>query len=320
MTAQARIYTWGVRGAEWAHSGHVQVRFDDRFELSGTRSTAVTAPPWSDEDRASDALGLTAGQPINWSSLLDPSGQAAVLVGQRGGGRADLFAAAAGEPLVTWRDADGGPLPVPSSVVRVGPTWFFLQSAMAQSTWATTVYRVDGGVVRRLARLPRVPVPAGEFAPKLMRRARSKGVGVLVQGAPGFDQVIRDWYVLPIDPDTGELDEPVRLYGSDLEGRVPELCADERDGWIVNTELSLAPAVRVATPTPATLSGIELRLRLDPGSVCVDRMAARAEGLVSPSTSATAPHRTTPPAEMGDLPLAATDSTSGRRWLLRCGI
>jgi hypothetical protein len=321
MISQARIYTWGVRGAEWLHSGHVQVRFDDRFELAGTRSTAVTAPPWSDEDRASDALGLTAGQPINWTSLLDPSGQAAVVVGQRGGGRADLFAAASGEPLVTWRDAEGGPLPVPSSVVRVGETWFFLQSAMAQNTWATTVYRVDGGVVRRLARLPRIPVPAGEFAPKLMRRARSKGVGLLVQGAPGFDQVIRDWYVLAIDPETGELDEPVRLYGSDLEGRVPALCPDDRDGWMVNTELSLAPAVRVMTPALATLSAIELRLRLDPGSVCVDRLAARAEGLVAPSTAVQpSPHHATTGSDMGDLPLAATDSTSGRRWLLRCGI
>jgi hypothetical protein len=332
MTAQARIYTWGVRGAEWAHSGHVQVRFDDRFDISGTRSTAVTAPPWADEDRASDALGLTAGQPVNWTSLLDPSGEAAVLVGQRGGGRADLIAAAAGEPLSFWRDVDNGPLPVPTSVVRAGATWFFLQSAMAQNTWATTVYRVEGGVVRRLARLPRIPVPAGEFAPKLMRRARSKGLGLLVQGAPGFDQVIRDWYVLPLDPDTGELDEPVRLYGSDLEGRIPETCSDERDGWMVNTELSLAPAVRVV-PTPVNVSSIELRLRLDPGSVCVEAIAARSEGLVASSNSTTsgpkaAPSNTTAggakaaPSNTitGDVPLAATDTTSGRRWLLRCGL
>ena len=192
IVMQARVYTWGPRGAEWLHSGYVQARFDDRFEFLGIRTTAATAPPWADEDRASDALGLTTGQPVNWSALLDPSGRAAVLVAQRGGGRADLYAAAAGEPLVLWRDVDNGALPAPNSVVRIGSTWFFLHSLWTSNAWSTTVYRVDGGVARRLARLPRVPVPPAEFVPKLMRRAQSKGLGILVQGAPGFDQVIRD--------------------------------------------------------------------------------------------------------------------------------
>jgi len=330
MTMQARIYTWGPRGAEWVHSGHVQARFDDRFELLGIRSTAVTAPPWSDEDRASDALGLTSGQPVNWTALLEPSGGAAVLVGQRGAGRADLYAAASGEPLVFWRDAEGGSLPVPTSVVRIGSTWFFLHSLWTQNAWATNVYRVDGGVVRRLARLPRIPVPAGEFAPKLMRRTQSKGLGILVLGAPGFDQTIRDWYVLPIDADTGDLDEPARLFGSDLEGQILERCPEERDGWAVNTELSLSPAARITSPASASLSAIELRLRLDPGKVCVDAMAARAEGLGALPSAGGEPDRplTRPSAgspigahhasEPRDIPLAATDPASGRRWLLAC--
>jgi len=309
------------------------VRFDDRFELHGIRSTAVAPPPWADEDRASDALGLTAGQPVNWSSLLDPTGQAAVLVGQRGAGRADLYAAAAGEPLVVWRDAEGGPLPSPTSVVRIGPTWFFLHSLQTQNSWSTTVYRVDAGVVRRLVRLPRIPVPNGEFVPRLMRRAETKGLGILLLGAPGFEQVIRDWYVLPIDPDTGEVDEPVRLYGSDLEGRIPDACPPERDGWMINTELSYAPAVRVVMPSPGpdrapgpspTLSAIELRLRLDPGTVCVEAMASRVDGLIAlagtkagtaPSSAARAA-----PSSFSALPLAATDVSSGRRWLLKCGL
>jgi hypothetical protein len=309
------VYTWGPRGAELLHSGFVQARFDDRFEVLGVRTTAATAPPWADEDRASDALGLTTGQPVNWSALLDPSGRAAVLVAQRGAGRADLYAAAAGEPLLLWRDADNGPLPVPNSVVRIGTTWFFLHSLWTSNAWATTVYRVDGGVARRLARFPRVPVPQAEFAPKLMRRAQSKGLGILVQGAPGFDQVIRDWYVLPIDPETGDLDEPVRLYGSDLEGHVPERCSDERDGWMVNTELTpYPPTARVISPAAPTLSSIELRLRLDPGTVCVDAIAARTEAL--PSASGSAPSRAA--SDGADIPMAATEASSGRKWLLRC--
>ena len=185
---------------------------------------------------------------------------------------------------------------------------------MTPTTWSATVYRADGGVVRRLARLPRIAVPAGEFAPKLMRRAESQGLGLLVQGAPGFEQIIRDWYVLPLDPETGELDEPIRLFGSDLEGVVPSRCSPDRDGWIVNTELSLAPAVQVLTPAQATLSAIEMRLRIESGSVCVDAMAAKADGLVAPSTHAPLAD----PAAF-DLPLAATDTSSGRRWALQCG-
>ncbi len=319
MTMQARIYAWGARGAEWSLKGHVQARFDDRFERAGIRTTATSPSPWSGEERAGDALGLTAGQSVNWTALLDGSGQAALIVGQRGASKADLFAATQGQPLVLLRDADHAVLPVPNSVVRIGSTWFFLVSTMTPTSWGATIYRADGGVVRRLARLPRIPVPAGEFAPKLMRRSQSQGLGILVQGAPGFDQVIRDWYVLPLDPDTGELDEPVRLFGSDLEGEIPQRCAPDRDGWVVNTDLSLAPAVQIVSPAQANVSAIELRLRLDPGSVCVEAMAARTEAAVFAQSGA--PARMPPAADgsLPDLPLAATDSSSGRRMLLKCG-
>jgi hypothetical protein len=313
---QARVYTWGPRGVRWMRSARVQARFDDRFELYGTRSTALTGAFWPDEERAADALGLVPAHTVNWAALLDPSGQAAILFAQQGAGRADLYGAAQGEALVPWRSADGAPLPVPASFVRLGPTWFFLASTMASSAWAIYVYRVDGGVVRRLARLPRVAAPAGEFAPKLMRRAGADGVGILVQGAPGFDQTIRDWYVLPLDPSTGDVDEPVRLVGSDLEGQVPPPCPADLDAWMVNTDLALSPAVQIVGPPLASLSTIELRLGLGPGSVCIDAMAARAEGLLSPSTT------TSPagfPTAALPLTMAATDGSSGRRWLLRCG-
>jgi hypothetical protein len=319
LTMQARIYAWGARGAEWSLKGHLLARFDDRFERWGTRSTIAAPSPWSGEERAGDALGLTAGQSVNWTALLDGSGQAALLVGQRSASKADLYAAAVGQPLVLLRDPDHGPLPLPNSVVRMGSTWFFLVSTMTPTTWAATLYRADGGVVRRLARLPRIAVPAGEFAPKLMRRSQSQGLGILVQGAPGFDQVIRDWYVLPLDPETGEMDEPIRLFGSDLEGAIPERCAPDRDGWVVNTDLSLAPAIQVVAPGQPNVSAIELRLRLDPGIVCIDAMAARVEGLTFAHSGASARSTAPPEGPLPNLPLAATDPSSGRRMLLRCG-
>src|SRR5260221_9381054 len=232
-TSQARIYVWGTKGADWFRNGHVMVRFDDRFDLAGTRTTAITPALWSDEEKAADALGLSTGQPpMSWSALLDVSGQAAVIVGQRVG-RIDLYGAAQGEPVVAWKDAAGGPLavPLPGSVVRIEGTWFFLGSPPGPASNTTTIYRVDGGVVRRLARLPRVQ---GEPSPpRLTRRVRGRGLGLLIRGVPGFDQGMRDWYVLTVNEETGELDEPVRLYGSDLEGRMAARCAADEDRWLV---------------------------------------------------------------------------------------
>jgi hypothetical protein len=83
----------------------VQARFDDRFELDGIRATRSTPSFWADEDRAADALGLLPAHTVNWAAILEPSGQAAVLFAQQGAGRAEVYAAAQGEPLVEWHNA-----------------------------------------------------------------------------------------------------------------------------------------------------------------------------------------------------------------------
>jgi hypothetical protein len=325
VTMQARVYAWGPRAPGWPRAAQVQAKFDDRFDLNGTRATRATTSFWADEERAADALGLLPAHTVNWAALLDPSGQAAVLFAQQGAGRADVYGAAQGEPLTEWHNAEGGALPVPTSVVRVGPSWFFLASSMAASAWQLSVFRVDGGVARRLIRLPRVPAPAGEAGPKLVRRSGGEGLGLLVQGAPGFEQTIRDWYVLPLDPTSGELGEPLRLVGSDLEGQVPPRCAGDADVWWVNTELALSPAVQVIGPPLASLSAIEMRLGLGPGTACVESIAARGERLsgAAPILAKVAPYGARPPIDATRtpgawLPMVATDPSSGRRWLLRC--
>ena len=314
-TSQARIYVWGKKGADWFRNGHVQVRFDDRFDLAGTRATAITASPWPDDEKAADALGVSPQQSMTWSALLDVSGQAAVLVGQRPG-RTDLYGAAQGEPLAAWRDVGGAPLmvPLPGSVVRMDGTWFYLGSPPGQGPNAATIYRVDGGIVRRLARLPRVQ--GDSSSPRLTRRARGRGLGLLIRGTPGFDQAMRDWFVLPINEESGELDEPVRLYGSDLEGRLPARCAPDEDGWLVLPEFGLPPALTMVAPAVANFTFVEARLRLEPGRACVVALASREEGLVSPTSGGRRPIVFDDDAA---IPLAATDVTSGRRWLLRCG-
>jgi hypothetical protein len=87
----------------------------------------------------------------------------------------------------------------------------------------------------------------------------------------------------------------------------------------VNTDLSLAPAIQVVAPGQPNVSAIELRLRLDPGIVCIDAMAARVEGLTFAHSGASARSTAPPEGPLPNLPLAATDPSSGRRMLLRCG-
>jgi len=318
-TTQVRIYVWGTKGADWLRNGHLQVRFDDRFDLAGTRTTAVTPALWSDEEKAADALGLIAQQPVTWSALLEVSGQAAVIVGQRPG-RTDLYGAAQGEPVVAWRDVAGAPLVAPlafpGSVVRIGSTWFYLGSTPGQGSSALTIYRVDGGVVRRFARLPRVSSPGDASFPRLTRRARGRGLALIIRGVLGLDQAMRDWYVLPINEESGELDEPVRLYASYLEHSIPARCAADEYGWLVMPEFGLPPHLDVIPPLVANLGFVEARIRLEPGKACIESLASRSEGLVSPSS---APRPLPVFDSDAAIPLTATDSSSGRRWLLRCG-
>jgi hypothetical protein len=314
----ARIYVWGTKGADWLHNGHVQVRFDDNFDLAGTRASATTPSFWPDEDKAAEALGLTSQQATSWSAFPDVSGQSVVVVGQRPG-HVDLFGAAAGELVSAWRDAYGAPLAVPigaGSVVRIDGTWFFLGSATGLSSSFTTLYRVDGGVVRRLARMPRLNAQS-EPAPRLTRRARGRGLGLLIRGVPSFDQPMRDWFVLPINEETGELDAPIRLYPSDLTPGVPGRCLPDEDGWLVNPEFGLPPHLQAIEPHSADFKGVEARLRLDAGRACIEAVAAREEGLIEPMSGTRRSAAVFDPAAA--IPLAATDAASGRRWLLRCG-
>jgi hypothetical protein len=315
-TAQAHIYAWGPKGADWSRTGRWLARFDDRFSFPGVLTTAASGSVWHDEIRAGDALGIGPGPTVNWYATLDPSGQAALLVARRGLNRADIYAIAVGEAILPWQDADGGVLPDPTSVVRLGSTWYFLHAPTAPAAASgATVYRVDIGVARKLQRFPRIALGSGEASPKLIRRAGGRGLGLLVLGSPGFGQAVRDWYVLPLDPETGALEEPQRLFGSDLEGQIPRHCRADEDGWIVDTALSLPPATRVISLPDVSLSAIELRLRLEPGTACVESMAARTDALGTAAHS----RSDATPLSAATIPMMVTDRGTGRRWELRCG-
>src|SRR5262249_35892006 len=121
------------------------------------------------------------------------------------------------------------------------------------------------------------------------------------------------------------LSEPERLFGSDLEGEIPRRCRPDDDGWLVDIALAMPPALRILAANDASVSTVELRLRLDKDTVCADAISARIDGFFSgaahvPSRAGTTASQGTVPVDAANaIPTFVTDRASGRRWELRCG-
>lgn len=325
--AGIRSYAWGKKGSDWTKVGKWLVRFDDRFDVAGgVRSTATTAPPWADEAQATAGVGggMTYGV-ASWAAYPDPSGRATLA--QACNGPCVLFSIADGQPVLTMRDGSGKfgtytrLLSGPSSngtAVRVGESWFFLTQGPVYD--AIALWRTDLGVVRQLGVYyrPTKSRYASMEPPRLVRRALGTGLGLLVSAPKGPGDPAGTWYVLPLDPDTGALDEPISLGRRDLSGAMPERCVSGQDGWLTEVTLEATPSVDLGNAY-APIDGIELRLRLDPGSVCAEGIAARVDGTVvvtgKKSTGKSKPRDVDPHM----VPLAATERTSGTRWVFECG-
>lgn len=332
---QLRVYAWGKRGADWTRAGRWITRFDDRFDpAGGVRSTALTASPWADEALATEALasGGSYGQ-VQWSGFLDPSGRAVLASGCRGS-VCSLYSVVEGAPVLPIRDSTGRTAafqrPLGFGAVHVGESWFFLTATGSYE--AVALWRVDLGVARVIGTYHRPTHRSSYESPRLVRRASSGHVGLLIAGAPEPGERTGDWYVLPANPDTGELGEAVSLGRRDLVGVVRPgfplvSCARGQDGWMVETSVDLSPILDIDNARSA-LEPLELRLRLDPGVACVDAMAARSGPffpIQASTTAGRAPARaiTTPPGHARPsndwgIPLAVTEKATGRRWGLTC--
>jgi hypothetical protein len=320
-----RAYAWGRKGADWSRAGRWLVRFDDRFDPGGgVRASSASASPWSDEASAADAMGLTS-YGLQWGAYLDPSGRSALAHACRGSGCA-LYSVSDGQPILPLRDPAGRTgsffRPFPNGAVRVGETWFFVSQGPSYDSVA--IWRSDLGVSRQLATFFR-PTQARYSAPeppRLVRRALGGGVGVLVSSAPEPGDRHGNYYVLPMNPDTGDLGEAIKLARKDLGGSVPDRCAPGQDGWLLDTTLESTPSLDLASGY-ASIDSVELRLRLDPGHACVEAMAARIDGTFTKSGAtgpgpAPAPPTSAREVEAPSVPLSATERGSGRRWVFRC--
>ncbi len=325
-TVLMRAYAWGKRGADWTRNGRWLVRFDDRFDATGgVRSSAATASLWPDEGSTADAIGNGAYNSINWGAFLDPAGNAVLASACRGQSCA-FYSIGDGQPVLPIRDASGRSntlsRPVPGGAVRVGETWFFLTQGPASDS--VILHRVDLGVARVLGTYYR-PARYGIESPRLVRRALGGGLGLLVGSGPDPGERVGMWYVLPIDPDTGALGETTTLVRRDYAGVAFERCAPGQDGWLFESTFDSPAAVQLSAPGGyVSFDGIELRGRMDPGTVCIDNLASRVDGLTNlgkPKPGAPPPPKPQAIAPMDEataIPLASTERGTGKRWALQC--
>lgn len=266
-----RAYVWGKKDSDWSRTGRLAVRYMDKFSLDEISSSAVTTSPWASESLASDAfgVGMYGGPTANWIAQRD---QGAALVSVCKSGRyCSLFAVEPNQPVLTLRaaDASGLPRPLNGNAVRVGQVWFFLADSGVPDQ--LTLYRSDLGHVRSVAPLRRLMSPRFALAPlpRLVRRMKGDSLGLMFTLREGPNDKRGMRHILPLDPDTGELGDAIRLGRPDFADMEVAGACGERDGWVVELPLEPSPYVSFDDRT-VSVDSVELRFRVDPGKACID--------------------------------------------------
>jgi hypothetical protein len=317
------VYVWGPKGADWTRAGWWVMRFEDRFDpVNGIRESARTRSLWTDELSAADALGARHRTGYwTWTASLDPSGRAALATACQGA-RCIPYAIAEGRPIVPLREASSTSSSslmrkqLDHGVARLGDTWYFLTESQNVEI---TLWRAELGVVRELGHYQRFAQrpDGGRFqgspkTPLLVRRALGAELGLLIEvpADPASGSEIGRWVVLPINTETGALGEPVNLGSADLDGKVPPRCGAEDDGWLVDAAPSAKPFVEVPGRNNF-VSDVEMRLRMDPGYVCVASLSARASHGFRVEDSKNG-------GEGASIPMVARENMSVKPWRLAC--
>lgn len=317
----ARLYSWIPKGTTTARAGRFQARFLDKFTTGRPiRSTLATIAPWADEQTMLETIGGGMSTVV-LHGFLDPSGKAAMLAGCRGGrDRCDLFGLIDGRALLALpepSDESYGRVMWPTSSMVWFDEVFYVSLPTATHL---NVYRVDASQARLLTRVPRAMSGAGVGAPvTLVKRALGRGLGLLARGVGTVGVSEQNFYVLPIDPDTGEAGELVKLVSTAFSGMPLQACAPEQDGWLAD----VSPGTSVLLRLPGNrASDAEFRVRLEPDRFCIESIAARLQEYPTSKTEMQSDKRGAAPAQSPlagptGIPMVAT-AVSGRRIVTEC--
>ena len=309
-TQTTRLYAWTPKGTASAGAARVLGRLFDRFDpTTPVRSTAISIAPWHDEAAIAEAFGQATSGPVVFHGFPDPRGTAALAAGCHGGGggheRCDLYALIAGRAVVQLPEVEEEPyvrLFAGGSAVWMDEAFYL---ASGGTPGVLVIWKIEGGRARVLAKLPRL----GNVVPqvRLTRRALGRGLGVVTSGVVGA-RGANEWFVLPLDPDTGAASEMIRVGDVEPAGGPRRRCSAEDDGWLVE-----GGSAAITLTSPARVSSAELRMRLDPGAACVEALTAT---LQDASEAKSGKKTVAAKVDAAVIPLAA--SGVGRRLVASC--
>jgi hypothetical protein len=318
----ARIYAWGPRSDDWSHVGRWTVRWLSPYGASAdVHSTAPALAPFPSPDAARRALGYVgSGGIVNWSMAIGDDLSSALLIGRRLGLDATVLQVDAERNPLEVRREDGDPFAEIDFAMKAGGHWYLASHEDYGEPPASVVFRVDGGLAREFARVPRASRELRPSTARLAARSDGRAIGLVVDGQPPADRAIPLRWVLPLDIETGASGEPEGLGAADLGGRedLPP-CKEGDTGWVLDT--AWAGRARIAASTPGgsgMLSRLYVRSRLSTARVCLERVSGSFEG-ISRGTSASEgglPAGSNTAADGATLLVSALHA--GARSLLRC--
>jgi hypothetical protein len=296
LSAVARLYAWGPKGIDWDSHGHYVVRFTSPFSPSSVlRATqSVVVPDYVADATNFVGLGGYITHPIQNIAFVpadDPDH--GLLVVQRyspsSGNETILVEVEAERPATIVHTDTGEPLGDLESAVRMAGRWYLATSevgghASSPTDGRTTIWVVESGTAREIARIPRTGVDSSRPpAVRLARRADGRMLAALVDGPPMPEGDARPtrWekqtWALPIDVGSGTLAEPEHLGLADGGGKTAGVCGPQDGGWVVDGRWPGGP-IRVNGASGSQLSGYSgsgtfARYHVTPTSLCVEQVS-----------------------------------------------
>ncbi len=323
----AKIYAWGPKGPDPDPASRFMVRWLHPYDGYGeVRSTAPSALPTMilDAMRGGGAAlfggsGYPGGYSATWTVGYGDDG-AHALIGTSITGRTGvtLFELEADRGPLPVRRSDGEDFQQIESAVRVEGKWVVATPEGATpldriSGSTTSIFVIDGGTARLLARIPRIsPLEGSRLPGKLARRSDGRAIGYVVDSnGPGSRGKPERWAV-PVEMESGVVGEPTSLGAPDYFDRPLGVCSGDEAGYVV--DLPFSPnALRLRGPhSSLAFQSPLVRMRLSSTSACMEAAAGTlsigADDKLVTSAKTTAARG----------PLRVTAFVSGMRYPLAC--
>lgn len=281
-----KVYAWGPKGPDPDPASRFSVRWLNPYEGYGEvhQSAPSTLPtPILDAMRGA-TTGLYPGAyggmfSATWTSAIGDDASHALLALQLNGRPGlTLFELEADRSPLAVRREGGEDIQQVESAVRVEGKWVVsvpdASSAFDRSGTSATLFVIDGGTARFLARIPRIgPLEGSRLTGRLARRSDGRAVGYVVDASgPGSRGRAERW-VVPIEIENGVVGEPASLGAPDYFDRPLGTCTGDEPGFVVDVPFS-PNALRIRTGQGAL--GVQnplVRMRLSSTSACMESAA-----------------------------------------------